>query len=68
MDLDRIGEEDYINRGFLLGGVSLVLSLGSLWFLPYGLFWQIGLNVGLFVVLTLINMRGGGVPGSSHGL
>ena len=51
----RIGEMEY-QKGFLLGAISTLVWLGSSFGLGWGWLPCIGAQVGLFVILIIINM------------
>jgi uncharacterized membrane protein YfcA len=51
----RIGEYEY-RKGVLLGAVSVLVSAVTFFVLGWGILACIGAQVGIFVVLTIINM------------
>jgi len=51
----RIGEMEY-QKGFLLGSISILVWVGTSLGLNWSLFANVGAQVGIFVVLTIINV------------
>ena len=51
----HIGEVEY-GKGFLLGAISILVWLGTSFALGGGWLWSIAAQLGIFVVLTIINM------------
>ena len=51
----HIGETEY-QKGFLLAAVSLLVSVVTFFWLGWGWLPNIGAQVGILVVLTVVNM------------
>ncbi len=53
--LYRIGKSEY-NKGFLFSAISLLLSVITFFVLAWGKLASIGVQMGLFVILTILNI------------
>jgi hypothetical protein len=51
----RIGETEY-QKGLLLGALSILVWLATSFLLHWGWLGSIGAQIGIFAVLTIINM------------
>ena len=51
----RLGDQEY-DRGVLLGGISALLGIATVAYLGWGFLASVFAQVGIYVVLTAINM------------
>lgn len=62
-----IGNHEYYEKGWLLATISVLLSFGASFFLPFGFFGMIGANIVLYLAILIYNLLSKRPPGSRSG-
>lgn len=63
-----VGNNEYHNKGWLLGTISGLLSLGVMFFTPLGLLGLLGVNLLLYAGIWIYNVVSGRPSRSRSGL
>ncbi len=63
----RIGESEYVGKGWLIATISFIISIVSAIFTGWGIFAAAGGNILLFIGLTIYNMTSDRDPRSGSG-
>ncbi len=62
-----VGNNEYHNKGWLLGTISVLLSLGVTYFTPLGFLGMLGANLLLYAGIWIYNVVSGRASRSSSG-